>query len=191
MNNKKAKKEVLNGFVIMKRYRDNKTYRGNFKNNKRNGWGLMTYEFYNGRYDTYNEYYRFPDYSNTTIYPYPWVIYSGNWRSGEPNGEGKLIFPDDSYCIGNWKNGYITEGEFKYNDGRIYKGDFSKMHYTNLFHITPFKHGYGTLFERDGIKKYEGWWKSDPCEFTIASIFNDKYNYNHNDKIREFGVPVI
>jgi hypothetical protein len=187
-NNKKAKKEHLNSFVIMKRYRDNKEYSGEFKNNKRNGWGIMTFEFFEGRYDTNSIYYRFPDYSNTIIYPYAWVIYSGNWKNGDPHGDGKLIFPDDSYCVGIWKKGYITEGEFKYNDGRIYKGDFSKMHYTDLFHITPFRHGYGIMYENDGNKKYEGWWKSIPCEFSIASIFLNKCNHNV-EKIKEFGTP--
>lgn len=186
--NKKSKKELLNGYVIEKKYRDNKEYIGAFKNNKRDGWGIMTFKFYEGRYNLDNKYYRFPDYSNTKIYPYKWIIYSGYWKNGEPHGEGKMIFSNNSYCCGIWKNGYISEGEFKYSDGRVYKGDFYKMHYTNLFHITPFRHGYGIIYRNDGSKKFEGLWKSIPCIFSISSIFLEDTNCE-SKKIKEFGLP--
>jgi hypothetical protein len=194
-NNKKAKVETKEkAGKITKRY-ENKIYRnkneyfGGFKNDKRDGWGMMTYQFPDIIFDKNGKYHDHPTYSNTRVWPYRWVIYSGGWKNSQPHGEGKLLLPDDSYCEGFWNKGSITSGEFRYKDGRVYKGNFAEMHYTDLFHITPFRHGYGTMYRSDGSKKFEGWWHSDPCKFSISSIFPDESQDLNYTGLSEFGIP--
>jgi hypothetical protein len=182
---KKAKKEVKKGDtnntnyrIEQKIYNNGNEYFGEFKNNRRDGWGIMTYYFFGNRTN---------DYTNM-VYPYDWVIYSGFWKRGEPHGEGKLIFPNDSYCKGIWKKGYIQKNncEYKYNDGRIYIGNIVEMHYTDLFHITPFCSGWGTMYRSDGSKKYEGNWMSFPVLFSISSIFSKN---KIDEKLKNFSFP--
>lgn len=196
-NNKKAKKEIksfknFTGFEILKKYRNGNDYSGGIKNNKRHGWGIMTFSFLKNRFEDFDSKTDYPyQYNNHKIYPYAWVIYSGEWKRGEPCGEGKLIFPDDSYCKGFWKNGYITDVEYKYIDGRKYIGQIAKMHYRDLCHITPFRLGFGTLYRQDGSKKFEGIWKSIPCYFSLSTIFNNENDndYYFNEDLKEFGDP--
>jgi serine/threonine protein kinase len=52
--------------------------------------------------------------------------YSGTTDdNGKPNGYGEAIFNNGNTFKGNWQNGYMTKGIFKYNEnGDVYEGKF-------------------------------------------------------------------
>ena len=67
-------------------YRDGRRYDGGFKNNMRNGFGIMTYQD-RGKYEEGSS-------------------YEGEWLDDERNGQGVMIYSND---------GRRLKGEFKDN----------------------------------------------------------------------------
>ena len=141
-------------------------YKGNFKDNKKYGYGQLFDEsqkliysgnFYDGKPDYFDLYYikektyylgenrnflangRGKLYDKSTKK----VIYEGDFLDGKLEGEGKLYK----------RNNLIYEGSFK-NDlpngrGILYESNINNMIYKGVF-VNGYFDGYGKLFKRDG-----------------------------------------
>jgi hypothetical protein len=147
---KKAKKELYSGWQ-RKQYRNGDTYQGDFKNDRRDGWGKLTFNLDNV----------------SPLCNHNWVTFDGQWKRGEPHGYGRLDFSNSAYCTGTWKNGYLTRGRYIYADGECYWGDIASMYYKDLFYVTPYRNGLGTMFKQNGDVQYQGDWASDPVLFSL------------------------
>jgi len=86
-----------NGFGTME-YTSGDSYEGSWASNKRNGEGV--YYYANGD------------------------IYSGTWESDAKNGPGTMNFADGSQLVGEWYNGEISQGQWTWADGTVYRGGF-------------------------------------------------------------------
>jgi len=119
-----------------------RVYKGEWKNGKPNGLGVMTYpdghkyvgEWKNGKYNgqgTFswsngNKYVgEFKDGKQNgrgTFTSHDGIKYEGEFKDGERNGQGTYTFPSGGKYVGEWKDGrgrkYI--GEFK--DGKEWNG---------------------------------------------------------------------
>ena len=74
--------------------------------------------------------------------------YKGQYKNGTFDGWGNYKVPGSHELIGIWKEGFITSGEMKFEDGRHYVGEFKNSKH----------HGNGTM-NYSGNKEYEGQWK--------------------------------
>lgn len=75
------------------------------------------------------------------------IFYSGSWVDNKRHGKGQLLEPEGFYSGGfhdNCINGY---GEYVFNDGHVYKGEW----------VQGMFHGAGILIQPSGTK-YEGTW---------------------------------
>ncbi|MBF0345133.1 MAG: hypothetical protein HQL06_13005 [Nitrospirae bacterium] len=98
--------------------------------------------------------------------------YEGDWKDGNPNGQGTCIYTTNSVYTGEWKDGKQSgQGTRTYSDGRKYVGQFK--------YGSP--NGFGALFYPDG-KKFEGIWKDG------SLITNDKPETSTNPKTRVFWI---
>ena len=81
------------------------------------------------------------------------ATYLGEWNNGQPNGIGKLYYPNGSYFEGPFVNGEITgqDGVYFYPDGSYKRGNIQagKMQ------------GLGRFVSADGGFIYEGNWVND------------------------------
>ena len=114
------------------------TYTGEWKDNKKNGYGIETCH---------------EDES----------VYEGEFVNGEKEGKGVLKFKDGSYYSGNFKNSkFDGEGQFNWPDGKKYVGEFreGKIHGKGEY-TWPDGNRYVGCYE-NGVKKGEGvyYWKS-------------------------------
>ncbi|CAD8061593.1 unnamed protein product [Paramecium sonneborni] len=75
--------------------------------------------------------------------------YEGDFNNGTRHGKGKLIMTDAVF-EGQFDNGQMIDGEYRWNDGRKYKGQIqgTKMH------------GHGEFWFPDG-RYYKGDWVDD------------------------------
>jgi len=149
---KKAKKELYTGWK-KKEYCNGDVYNGDFKSDRRDGFGKMSFNL-----------------EKTNCKRYDWITYDGAWKRGEPHGYGRMDFSDGSYCTGMWKKGYISRGRFIYADGHSYWGDFAEMYYRDLFHVTPYRNGLGIMFRKNGNQVFSGDWMADPIKFSLNSM---------------------
>ncbi|ESO89935.1 hypothetical protein LOTGIDRAFT_192458 [Lottia gigantea] len=80
-----------------------RTYIGEVRNLKREGFGVYNYE---------NHFFK----------------YEGEWHNGKKHGQGRLVMKDGSYVEGQFKNGEIDGDGFKYfvTSGAKYSGQFQK-----------------------------------------------------------------
>ncbi|EIE18182.1 PIP5K-domain-containing protein [Coccomyxa subellipsoidea C-169] len=103
--------------------------------------------------------------------------YTGGWRNGLPEGEGRYCWADASTYKGGWKNGSKHGlGTYTWPNGASYKGEWQNgcMH-----GVGSFKSPDGTCYEggwaqdlKQGLGKkvyangdiYEGLWKAGKCE---------------------------
>ncbi|CAL8463328.1 g2862 [Coccomyxa elongata] len=103
--------------------------------------------------------------------------YTGGWRNGLPEGEGRYCWADGSTYEGGWKNGSKHGlGTYTWPNGACYKGEWQNgcMH-----GVGSFKSPDGTCYEggwaydlKQGLGKkvyangdiYEGLWKAGKCE---------------------------
>ena len=146
-------------------YKNNETYLGYFKNNKRNGKGKMNYlnddkyigNFINDEKNGFGKIY----YSNGDKY-------KGFFKNDKKNGKGIFNYNNKSKFIGNFINDLKEgKGTLYYNDGSIYEGNFKKDK----------REGFGILTFTNG-EMYEG------------NFYDDKKNgygkfiYNTNKKVR-------
>ena len=171
-------------------YEDGSKYKGEIKDNKRNGKGE-----YNSITENYN--------------------YNGDWKNDKKEGEGTLNFTDGTEYTGYfknnqfngegkmiWKNGFSYQGNFlnnclhgkgylRGNNEHIYEGDFKngKFHGNGTFKWinrtgTEFYKGNYTCGQKDGKGEfhfsnghvYNGSWKSgEPDGEGIYETNNRKY----------------
>jgi hypothetical protein len=95
-------------------------------------------------------------------------VYTGDIINNKPSGYGKLESKNKSYYEGQFLSGaYNGYGElFNSDDGTIYQGDFK----------SSMKNGYGILQDKDGTA-FKGYFNDDVCELMIMenpklSIYN-------------------
>ena len=118
---------------------DGRKYVGEFKDDKRNGQGTFT--FGNGE------------------------KYVGEFKNDEYNGQGVYYHPNGQRDVGQWKDGKKNgQGTIFFSDGKKYVGGFTR----NSFN------GQGTLFASNGSVIYQGIWdfglyaNSVPAQQVIA-----------------------
>ena len=133
-------------------YYPNIIYEGEISNNIFNGKGILKYN--NGE-----------------------IIYEGNWKNGNLEGNGKMIFKDKKVYNGNFENGEINgKGEMIFDNGIYYKGDF----------INGKFNGNGLLKNINNQWEYNGNFQNDKFNGKGKFIFNngDSYegNYLNNEK---------
>ena len=128
------------GYGIMC-FKNGHCYKGEYKNDKRNGYGVYTFgedcnEKYEGNFienkrDGFGVY----RYSDGTSY-------SGSWRKNLKQGSGVLAYPDGVIIKGIFFEGIISFGELEFPNGSKYIGEIK----ANLMH------GKGNLFFSDGFE---------------------------------------
>ena len=139
------KDDLRNGKGIVKLADNTVNYSGMWKNNLNNGFGMAIFEE---------------------------SKYIGNWKNGEIKGEGKYIFEVATF-IGTWENSTTGYGTIQYTNGDFYEGEW----------VDYKKHGKGTI---QYITKdlYEGEWKDDEKsgngKMTFASgvVYDGRWLYN-------------
>ena len=105
--------------IVWKRFGDKDThrvYKGEWKNEKLNGLGVMTYpdghkyvgEWKNGKYNG----------QGTSTYP-DGQKYVGRWKDDKRNGQGTSTYPDGGKYVGRWKDGNPWNGTDYDKDGKI------------------------------------------------------------------------
>ena len=129
-------------------------YIGQFKNNLRNGEGILYNKNGNIKYD-------------------------GEWANGEMEGNGKYYYENGAYYIGQFKNNLRNgKGILYYKNGNIfYDGEWfnnkiegnGKYYYENgNYYIGQFKNklpnGKGILYYKNGNVLYEGEWFNNKIE---------------------------
>ena len=78
-------------------------------------------------------------------------IYQGGWRNGQPEGEGRYTWADQSYYLGSWHRGEKHGwGKYAWPNGATYLGEWK----SNTIH------GYGTLSSPDG-SRYQGYFANN------------------------------
>ena len=102
------------------RYHNNDVYEGQWKDNERNGQGIMRFadgEVYvgtwkDGKMHGYGTY----TFENGDVY-------EGQWKGGKKDGYGTYTFEDGDVYEGQWKEGEIDgQGTMRLADGRVHKG---------------------------------------------------------------------
>jgi len=154
--------------IVWKRFGDKDThrvYKGEWKNEKLNGLGVMTYpdghkyvgEWKNGKYNG----------QGTSTYP-DGGKYVGKFKDGKKNGQGTYTHPDGQKYVGRWKDDKRNgQGTFTYPDGQKYVGRWKDDK----------RNGQGTFTYPDG-QKYVGGWKEG------VRRNGTSYDENGNLKVR-------
>jgi hypothetical protein len=121
--------------IVWKRFGDKDThhvYKGEWKNEKLNGLGVMTYpdghkyvgEWKNGKYNG----------QGTSTYP-DGGKYVGKFNDGKKNGQGTYTHPDGQKYVGRWKDDKRNgQGTFTYPDGTKGIGEFREDKPWNISH---------------------------------------------------------
>ena len=110
--------ETFENIAIIE-YEDGSKYQGHFFQNKKNGFGKMTYS--NGA--TFEGIFKNDLFHGRGAYNCSELKYEGYWKNGYTHGEGKEI----------WSNGEVYEGQFfngqkhgfgvyKWPNGTVYRG---------------------------------------------------------------------
>lgn len=138
-------------------YKSGNIYEGNWKDNKRHGYGKQTFKngttyecmwiddnpsaevkvnFSNG--DIYQGNIRDYKYEGYGKYTYVFSgigYYKGYWKNGEKNGH--TVFDNGEIYDGDWKNGKRNgNGKMNFRDGSIIEGNWVK--YMNMQNLRPF-----------------------------------------------------
>ena len=178
-------KDNFNNEGILK-FKNENLYNGNFYNGKMEGYGKMIYKNgykYKGEWKD-NKRNGCGKFYNKIIN----FIYEGNWVNDKKNGYGKFTYNNITYT-GTFKNNVMEgkgrlinkleeyDGYFKYgfkngkgilkdNKGNIYNGEF----------LNDKKEGIGILTFNNG-EKYEGYFKNNLIEGEGIYYFNDKKTF--------------
>ncbi len=107
-----------------KEYYNKDIYEGEFKNNKREGYGKYIWEdgeYYIGEYKN-----GLANGKGKIYYKNGSIKYEGDFVNDKFEGYGKYIWENGEYYIGEWKNGLKNgKGTIYYKNGSIkYEGDF-------------------------------------------------------------------
>ena len=151
-------------------YENGDKYEGEFKNNLKEGKGIMNYnngDIYDGEWKN-----DLRDGKGKMIYEEKKEEFEGEWENDkEKNGEGMIIYKDNINDNGIYIGKLINSkreceyGIMNYNNGDKYEGEFKN----NL------REGKGIMNYNNG-DKYEGEWKNNLREGKGI------YYYNNNDK---------
>jgi len=114
-------------------FNDGKTFKGGWKDNEQEGYGVMQY----------------PEKNGTT------PKYDGEWKDGKKHGAGTYTWASDSVYEGEWKDGKKHgKGKYKMYSGNVYEGDFVENKWEGKGKYTIVQPG-SLLLE------YEGEWKDN------------------------------
>ena len=160
---------LKNNYEYSKKVYNNGVYKGEFKNNQRNGYGEMNYE--NGEY-YFGQWLNDRRNGKGILYYYKHKIkYKGDFVSDKFEGMGKYIDENDNYYVGQFFNGlkhgkgteYYKNDNIKYEGGfafNKYDGDGKYIYENNNAYIGQFKdgkfHGKGIALSKESILIYEG-----------------------------------
>jgi len=148
---------------------NNDKYEGEWKNGKRDGYGLFVSE--DGTYDG-----MWVNDKQTGSGTKEWVEgdrYVGDWEGNRRYGYGVYTWPSGSMYDGYWKTVMHGYGNYAWYDGRVYEGQWNNgtmegkgqfkfpdgCHYDGEFKAQK-RHGYGIMYWHES-QRYEGQWFED------------------------------
>ena len=153
------------------------TYEGEWKNNRKEGYGVELYKdnsFYEGEFH-YG--------SKQGIGKYYWSdgsVYEGQWVNNTLEGYGIYKFKDGSYCWGEWYENQINGfGKFYFPGIKCYIGFFEK----------DIKSGFGLIFWFNEKKVFVGYWKDNKQNGIGKFISNGNIRYGfweNGKKVRKY-----
>lgn len=149
----KKKKKEEDGTIKGEKWVTNQQYIGDWKENKKHGYGIKIYD----NKDKYEGYWDNDLRNGKGTY---WVcigknkyrkLYTGDWKNNQKEGHGIFFYKDGSCYDGQWKNSKRDgKGLMIYSNQDIYEGAWSE----------DLRHGYGILEKANGDKFY-GYWNKD------------------------------
>ena len=146
----KKKKKSEDGTIKGEKYETSEQYIGDWKENKKDGYGIKIYS----NKDKYEGYWNNDLRNGKGTY---WLcigknkyrkLYTGDWKNNKKEGHGIFFYKDGSCYDGLWKNNKRDgKGLMIYANEDIYEGNWKE----------DLKHGYGILEKKCG-DKYYGFW---------------------------------
>ena len=152
----KKKKKQEDGTVKGEKWSTSQQYSGDWKENKKHGYGIKIYD----NKDKYEGYWENDLRNGKGTY---WLcigknkyrkLYTGDWKNNQKEGHGIYFYKDGSCYDGEWKNSKRDgKGLMIYANEDIYQGNWKEDK----------KHGHGILEKANG-DKYYGYWNCDMKE---------------------------
>ena len=149
----KKKKKQEDGTVKGEKWSTSQQYSGDWKENKKHGYGIKIYD----NKDKYEGYWENDLRNGKGTY---WLcigknkyrkLYTGDWKNNQKEGHGIYFYKDGSCYDGEWKNSKRDgKGLMIYANEDIYQGNWKEDK----------KHGHGILEKANG-DKYYGYWNCD------------------------------
>ena len=146
----KKKKKQEDGTVKGEKWSTSQQYSGDWKENKKHGYGIKIYD----NKDKYEGYWENDLRNGKGTY---WLcigknkyrkLYTGDWKNNQKEGQGIYFYKDGSCYDGEWKNSKRDgKGLMIYANEDIYEGSWKEDK----------KHGHGILEKANG-DKYYGYW---------------------------------
>ena len=146
----KKKEKSEDGTIKGEKYETSEQYIGDWKENKKDGYGIKIYS----NKDKYEGYWSKDLRNGKGTY---WLcigknkyrkLYTGDWKNNKKEGHGIYFYKDGSCYDGLWKNNKRDgKGLMIYANEDIYEGNWKE----------DLKHGYGILEKKCG-DKYYGFW---------------------------------
>ena len=146
----KKKKKQEDGTVKGEKWITSQQYSGDWKENKKHGYGIKIYD----NKDKYEGYWENDLRNGKGTY---WLcigknkyrkLYTGDWKNNQKEGQGIYFYKDGSCYDGEWKNSKRDgKGLMIYANEDIYEGSWKEDK----------KHGHGILEKANG-DKYYGYW---------------------------------
>ena len=184
-------KNIINGNGKFIRYINSIphiTYKGEFLNNKANGYGILSIKD-KGKYNGI-----WKDDKQNEIGIEEWEDgskYEGLFQFGKKTGIGKYIWRDKAFYYGEWLDNYLEGwGVYTFNDGKKYLGQWHKNTFNGYgeliwdysrMYIGYFKNnqrnGFGLLIFRNKEKAYCGFWKDNKQHGLGKISSKNKENY--------------
>ncbi|KAI8822470.1 uncharacterized protein EV422DRAFT_399787 [Fimicolochytrium jonesii] len=104
--------------------------------------------------------------TGTYTWKKPLAVYSGGYKDGKRDGEGKFVYPDASVYVGHFANGKRHgEGRYTYVNGDTYSGHWKD----------DVRHGKGVYTVASSGSKLEGTWSN--------GILNGQSKIIHQDHV--------
>ena len=146
----RKKKKSEDGTIKGEKYETSEQYIGDWKENKKDGYGIKIYS----NKDKYEGYWNNDLRNGKGTY---WLcigknkyrkLYTGDWKNNKKEGHGIYFYKDGSCYDGQWKNNKREgKGLMIYSNEDIYEGNW----------LEDKKNGYGILEKQNG-DKYYGFW---------------------------------